>query len=1010
MSSLRNPGGRGRDRIRLGLLVLAGVCLLAGPAAAATLNVPVPYATIGAAIAASAPNDIIQVAAGAYPETITIPHSLTLQGAGAATTSIDVSGNPAAGTVITISGITANVTINGFKIVTGPASAVNSNGIWLSNIGAGSLITVSENEIWCVQSALGTAMENFGLIAGYGSQGHLVFDHNTVYGGGDNPVLLERWFGPLDFTWNTVYRGPDDTVSKDVIFVMNNGASNVTAHQVYDHNTIDVGGGATFDYAHRGTGLTIAAQYVGGAGPGGYTDVVITNNNVVNLKASRRGIGLWDNSSGPGDILAVIQDNTVTAAPAATGELGIRLLGGITGTTVSGNDLSGMASGFTAQPYNGFDPTGFTLQNNNIHGNTAGVTNLTASSIDASCNWWGSIAGPNMPPVNPTGNNGISGAATYIPWLDAPAPGGACNQYPDDVTPNTSGLCLSTVHTCVTVPVEFNRVDTGNARGISVTFQLSSNLQLCGTPATSILQGSWLAGFGTNYLVVDNTGGSYTVDQAILGLPCGVTTGGTLFTVDVMKAPSAGDGTGYVTVTGVTLRDCSNAWLPAVPGLPGAIPIDITPPDPVADLAAAQVKTGNDSDGTTGIQLSFAAPGDAAEVEVYRKAFGNYPEYDDAPGAGSVPPVPVGYPPVGWTLTAVTASGQTDEVTDRDFWYFVLYTKDGCGNVSLVSNRTNGTLNYHLGDTHNGSADCAGDNLVNTADISHLGANYGVSGLPWGDPRNCLDVGPTTDYSVNARPTTDNRIQFEDLMMFAINYGQVSKPGREPAVAAGSDALRLVVPDLPAAHGTFEVGLGLAAAGDLQGVSLYLAYDRSVVEPVDVSAGELLGRQGVRALVLSSEPGNVDVAVMGSGAVIRGEGELARVTFRVIAAGDPKIEVARVEGRDTANRAVALLVASTSAGLKPPVATFLGPNYPNPFSGSTMIPLALKEAGPARLSVFDVNGRLVKTLLDGFQPAGGQTVEWDGRDAQGARVSSGFYVIRLEFIDGVQSRPVKIVR
>ena len=71
--------------------------------------------------------------------------------------------------------------------------------------------------------------------------------------------------------------------------------------------------------------------------------------------------------------------------------------------------------------------------------------------------------------------------------------------------------------------------------------------------ATNITQGSWLGGYGSSFQVVDNGAGSYTVDQVILGLPCGVTTGGTLFTVDVEAA--GGDGTGTITVTDVTFRD-----------------------------------------------------------------------------------------------------------------------------------------------------------------------------------------------------------------------------------------------------------------------------------------------------------------------------------------------------------------------------------------------------------------------------------------------------------------------
>ena len=61
--------------------------------------------------------------------------------------------------------------------------------------------------------------------------------------------------------------------------------------------------------------------------------------------------------------------------------------------------------------------------------------------------------------------------------------------------PIPTGVCLSTVNPCVNVPVNFNRLDTTPARGASVTFQLSSELELCVDEDNSIYQGTWLSGF-----------------------------------------------------------------------------------------------------------------------------------------------------------------------------------------------------------------------------------------------------------------------------------------------------------------------------------------------------------------------------------------------------------------------------------------------------------------------------------------------------------------------------------
>ncbi len=70
-------------------------------------------------------------------------------------------------------------------------------------------------------------------------------------------------------------------------------------------------------------------------------------------------------------------------------------------------------------------------------------------------------------------------------------------------------------------------------------------------------------------------------------------------------------------------------------------------------------------------------------------------------------------------------------------------------------------------------------------------------------------------------------------------------------------------------------------------------------------------------------------------------------------------------------------------------------NYPNPFNLETTIKYGLPEAGDVRLVIYNLRGQEVRTLVDNHQPAGYQTVRWDGRDNSGMPVSSGLYFMRL---------------
>ncbi len=74
----------------------------------------------------------------------------------------------------------------------------------------------------------------------------------------------------------------------------------------------------------------------------------------------------------------------------------------------------------------------------------------------------------------------------------------------------------------------------------------------------------------------------------------------------------------------------------------------------------------------------------------------------------------------------------------------------------------------------------------------------------------------------------------------------------------------------------------------------------------------------------------------------------------------------------------------------------LAQNMPNPFAPLTTIRFSLAEAGVAQLRVFDVNGKLVRTLYSASLPAGPHAAKWDGRDDHGRRVPGGVYFYRLD--------------
>jgi hypothetical protein len=85
-------------------------------------------------------------------------------------------------------------------------------------------------------------------------------------------------------------------------------------------------------------------------------------------------------------------------------------------------------------------------------------------------------------------------------------------------------------------------------------------------------------------------------------------------------------------------------------------------------------------------------------------------------------------------------------------------------------------------------------------------------------------------------------------------------------------------------------------------------------------------------------------------------------------------------------------------------------NYPNPFNPGTTIRYNLPAPEFVRLSVFDLQGRLIHTLVESKMPAGRHEAQWDGRDAAGRAVPSGVYLLKIEAGSFIQQRRMTLLK
>jgi hypothetical protein len=95
----------------------------------------------------------------------------------------------------------------------------------------------------------------------------------------------------------------------------------------------------------------------------------------------------------------------------------------------------------------------------------------------------------------------------------------------------------------------------------------------------------------------------------------------------------------------------------------------------------------------------------------------------------------------------------------------------------------------------------------------------------------------------------------------------------------------------------------------------------------------------------------------------------------------------------------------------PEIARFgLYQNHPNPFNPLTCIEFSLGERARVTLRVYDISGKVVKTLVQETMPAGRHAATWNGGDESGRPVASGIYVCRLEASGKTAMRKMAVLR
>jgi len=426
----------------------------------------------------------------------------------------------------------------------------------------------------------------------------------------------------------------------------------------------------------------------------------------------------------------------------------------------------------------------------------------------------------------------------------------------------------------------------------------------------------------------------------------------------------------YLHLQGFNAEDVPNGTLAL-----GPYQWDGTPISPVSVISVNP--SGNS------LEFNWTVPGnDANAVQVWIKGFGGYPYY-----TGKVPEFPA-TPALAadsdWQNVSqlIDAAGKFTP-TNRDFYYSALFVADPVGHVSTAV--IDSTLSYWLGDVNP-----TPDGAVNAADVTiFTDAFQSTPGKPDWNPR--CDVAPTLDHGRMSRPVPDAKIDFEDLMIFTLNFEKTRidsalvNPSTNPVAVRLTrhiDANRCVAQILLENNAAVVTGLCIPMRF---GANLTFMGSRK---------GDLVSGSDFFDVRQQENGVLIHCAALNQTGIFAGDGVLAEIEFSINGA-DTEIRFGDAQARNAANAAIEVSYQYTDVALPVengiPTEYQLRQNFPNPFNPFTTIRYDLKEQGAVKISLFNANGQFIQTLFAGEQPAGYFSLPF-----QAAHLPSGVYFYKIE--------------
>ncbi|MBD3340453.1 MAG: T9SS type A sorting domain-containing protein [Candidatus Lokiarchaeota archaeon] len=306
------------------------------------------------------------------------------------------------------------------------------------------------------------------------------------------------------------------------------------------------------------------------------------------------------------------------------------------------------------------------------------------------------------------------------------------------------------------------------------------------------------------------------------------------------------------------------------------------------------------------------------------------------------------------------------------------------------------------------------DGIVNQGDILPLGLFWQQTGparefdnkiqwvgqpcTPWSPNENATYADANGDGAINQGDILPVGLNWEKTHGLQKNYDDVARTELEHG--------GVLKPVSRIEKNQKQLTLDIYADGlkELFGISFEISYPTNKLKFLSAKQGEVFDED---ALFYNKEnaSGNLGIAISQKAfhENVTQNGKIATIKFQIQgnSINSDEINIQKISAVNKLGNDIHIICESSKENNVPknnqnyPDRFHLYANYPNPFNPTTTITYSVPKASHVQLQIFDLTGRLVKTLYDNEQQTGMHSVIWDARDESGNVVTNGMYICRM---------------